>query len=231
MPPGAPQAGVGSIGQQFPSWSFGASKVSHQGHWGGSNQRAPYGVKQPCWNIERWFFFLVLTKWQLYQFHCRCQLRQEYLPGKCLFDIFFWSQDGWVHFRHAWTHLYRISPIWANINIPVSQAVAGSMDTPEGPAKSYKQKCQAACWKRLHHQSPGKDRWSHQAPHTPFLNFWELRNEVLVSVAPGTFLQPYLLLCKQIHHTAQRECQWALKWGVNTEKIDYFPSWRTSVSL
>lgn len=176
--------------------------------------------------------FLPCThKMTLYQFHCRCQLRQEYLPGKCLFDIFFWSQDGWVHFRHAWTHLYRISPIWANINIPVSQAVAGSMDTPEGPAKSYKQKCQAACWKRLHHQSPGKDQWSHQAPHTPFLNFWELRNEVLVSVAPGTFLQPYLLLCKQIHHTAQRECQWALKWGVNTEKIDYFPSWRTSVSL
>lgn len=46
----------------------------------------------------------------------------------------------------------------------------------------------------------------------------------------STYLQPYLPLCKQKHCTAHRDCQWAWKWGVNTEKIDYFPSWRTSVS-
>lgn len=72
------------------------SKVSYQGHWGGSNQRAPSGVKQPCWNIERWFFFLLLTKWQSHQLHCGLQLRQEYLPGKCLFDFFFFLKPEWL---------------------------------------------------------------------------------------------------------------------------------------
>lgn len=153
------------------------SKVSYRGHCSGSNQRAPSGVKQPCWNMERWFFFLVLTKWQSHQCHCMCQLRQEYLPGKCLFGIFFQSQNGWVHVRHAWTHLYRISPIWAIINIPASQAVARGTGRPEGPATSYEQKCQAAFWKRL-------STTRVQSRTSPFLR--ELTNEVPVSVAPGT---------------------------------------------
>lgn len=162
------------------------SKVSHQGHWGGSNQRAPSGVKQLCWNMERWFFFLVLTKWQPYQFHCMCQLRQEYLPGKCLFEIFFQSQNDWVRFRHAWTHLYRISPIWANINIPSSQAVAGGMETPEGPAKSYKQKCQELVGRDCPPPEPGQGPVESPGP-SQFVPE-RAHKQMPVSVAPGTTL-------------------------------------------
>lgn len=137
------------------------------------------------------------------------------------------SQDDWVHFRHAWTHLCKISPRWANINIPALQAAARGTHRFEGPAKTYKGKSQAACWKRL--ATIRAQARTDVATRLLIVCFWEssqmrylflyLQAQYLPTTVPSL-----------LYHVVQRECQWALKGGANVEKIDFLPK-RTAVFL
>lgn len=202
-----------------------------QGHWGGSNQRAPSGVNQPCWNIERWFFFLALTKWQSNQFHCTVwtgiparEMPVWYLL-KCLISFFQVRTGESISDMHE--HICTgLAPSGQTSTFLHHRG----MDRPEGPAKSYKQKCQAAPWKRICTTRVQARTSGATRPLSPFLR--EPRNEVTVSVAPGTTLPTAIpsLVQTDAPHSSEgmpvslaKRCQHWEDWFFSIQKSFCFP--------